>query len=344
MVGEFKLTSNTTNGTVATVFGCTGFMGRYVVSKLARQGAQVVVPYRGEDDKRHLRVLGDLGQIVPLEWDLRNDKQIEECLRHSDTVVNLTGRNYETKNFSFQDVHVEGARRIAEAAQAAGVARLIHVSHLSANHESPSAFLRSKAQGEDAVRRAFNGATIVRPGTIFGEEDRFLNKLASWPITWKLNNGKTLVRPVHSLDVAEAILKISENDALAAGQTFSLGGPKTYTIRELLQLVEQFTYQKLISPDINIPRPVMSAAAYLGECAWWPMFNRDEVKRRFVDELPDAPGTLGFADLDIVPDLLEDVAILYLRRFRSHLWYQQPLNDKYTGAVKVRKGRFHAIQ
>lgn len=160
------------------MFGATGFLGRYVVSKLARQGNQVVVPYRDEDEKRHLRVVGDLGQIVPLEWDLRNEKQIDECLRHSDTVINLTGRNYETKNFTFQDVHVDGARRIAEAAQAAGVARLIHISHLSANPESPSGFLRTKALGEDAVRRAFPGATVVRPATMFGHEDRFLNKIA----------------------------------------------------------------------------------------------------------------------------------------------------------------------
>lgn len=94
---DLDLPSNSVSGNVATVFGCTGFLGRYLVSKLAKRGVQVVVPYRDEDEKRHLRVLGDLGQIVPLEWDLRNDNQIEECLRHSDIVYNLTGRNYETK-------------------------------------------------------------------------------------------------------------------------------------------------------------------------------------------------------------------------------------------------------
>ncbi|WFD34083.1 Protein-lysine N-methyltransferase efm5 [Malassezia cuniculi] len=342
--GPYGLGRNSTNGSVATVFGATGFLGRYVVSKLARQGTQVVVPYRDEEEKRHLRVLGDLGQIVPLEWDIRNEKQIDECLRHSDTVINLTGRNYETKNFSFQDVHVDGARRIAEAAQAAGVARFIHVSHLSANPDSPSGFLRTKALGEDAVRRAFAGATIVRPASIYGHEDRFLNKIASWPITWKLNNGQTRLRPVHSLDVAAALVAIAENDAISTGQTFSLAGPKTYTVRELMELVEQFTYQKLVSPDINIPRPVMNLAARAGECLWWPMFNRDEVKRRFIDELPDAPGTKTFADLGITPDVLEDVAIMYLRRFRSHLWYQQALSDKYPGAVKLRKERFRVIE
>ncbi|WFD25964.1 Protein-lysine N-methyltransferase efm5 [Malassezia nana] len=331
-------------GRIATVFGATGFLGRYVVSKLAKKGTQVVVPYRDEDEKRHLKVVGDLGQVVPLEWDLRNDHQIQECLRHSDTVFNLMGRNYNTKNFSFRDVHVDGARRIAEYAAELGAARFIHVSHLSASLDSPSEFLRTKAMGEDVVRKAFPGATIVRPASIYGEEDRFLNKMASWPITWKLNHGRTKLMPVHSLDVAQALVTIAQNDALSMGETFSLYGPKTYTVRELLQIVEDITYQKIVSPEVNVPRPVFSALAKFGEkIAWWPMFNADEVTRRFIDEVP-APGTKGFADLGITPDVLEDVAIMYLRRFRSHLRYEQPIDNARTGAVKLRKQPFRVVE
>ncbi|KAK0534649.1 Protein-lysine N-methyltransferase efm5, partial [Tilletia horrida] len=166
------------SGHVATVFGCTGFLGRYLVNRLAQRGTQVIVPYRDEDEKRHLKVLGDLGQVVPMEWDLRDDQQTEECLRHSDIVYNLVGRNYETKNFKFDDVHVKGAERIAQIAEAAGVSRLVHVSHLNADLESSSAFYRTKAEGEIAVKRAFDGATIVRPGPIYGHEDRLLNSMA----------------------------------------------------------------------------------------------------------------------------------------------------------------------
>lgn len=137
---------------------------------------------------------------------------------------------------------------------------------------------------------------------------------------------------------------MAENDVLSTGQTFSLAGPKAYTVRELMEIVEQFTYQKLVSPDINIPRPLMNVAAALGERLWWPVFNRDEVKRRFIDEPANAPGTKTFADLGITPDALEDVAIMYLRRYRSHLWYQQPLSDKYPGAVKVHKERFSVVE
>lgn len=243
-----------------------------------------------------------------------------------------------------RDVHVDGARRIAEIAAQAGVARFIHMSHLMADVDSESAYMRTKALGEDAVRKVFPSATIVRPSSIYGHEDRFLNKMASWPITWKLNNGQTVLRPVHSLDVAEALLVISQQDRLAMGETFSLYGPKAYTIRELLQIVENITYQKIVSPDVNIPRFMFSAIAKLGEkIAWWPMFNKDEVTRRFINEVP-APGTKSFADLDIAPDVLEDVAIMYLRRFRSHLRYEQPIENAHSGAVKLRKRPFRVVE
>ncbi|KAI0669216.1 hypothetical protein C8Q78DRAFT_1042268 [Trametes maxima] len=186
-----------TTGHVATVFGATGFLGRYVVAKLAKAGTQVIIPYRDEDEKRHLKVTGDLGQIVNMEWDLRRPDQIEECLRHSDIVYNLVGREYETKNFSYESVHVKGASDIANLAAQAGVDRFVHVSHLNAAHDSPSAFYRTKAEGEERVKEAFPTATIVRPSVMFGYEDRFLNNIAFWPIWWKLNNMRTSVRPVH---------------------------------------------------------------------------------------------------------------------------------------------------
>ncbi|WFD30944.1 Protein-lysine N-methyltransferase efm5 [Malassezia sp. CBS 17886] len=309
--GPVGLGRNSYTGSIATVFGATGFLGRYLVSKLAKIGTQVVVPYRDEDEKRHLRVLGDLGQIVPLEWDLRNERQIMDCLSNSDTVFNLTGRDYAT----------------------------------NADPNSESEFLRTKALGEDAVRNAFSGATVVRPASIYGHEDRFLNKLASWPITWKLNHMQTKRRPVHALDVAQALRIIAQSDNASMGQTYSLAGPKTYTVRELMELTEGVTYQKLISPDINVPRFLFSIVAGLGErVAWWPMFNKDEVRRRFIDDAPDAPGTKTFADLDITPDVLEDVAIAYLRRYRSFLRYEQPLNNATPGVVKLKKTPFRVIE
>lgn len=131
-------------GHTATVFGATGFLGRYIVQRLARTGCQVVVPYREEMAKRHLKLTGDLGRVSFLEFDLRNTQSIEESVRHSDMVFNLIGRDYPTKNFSLFDVHVEGVERIAEAVAKYDVDRFIHMSSYNADENSTSEFFRTK--------------------------------------------------------------------------------------------------------------------------------------------------------------------------------------------------------
>lgn len=131
-------------GHTVTVFGATGFLGRYIVNRLARRGCQVVIPFREEMAKRHLKVMGDLGRVSFMEYDLRNTQSIEESVRHSDIVFNLIGRKYPTKNFSLYDVHVEGTERIAEAVAKYDVDRFIHVSSYNADKESPSEFFRTK--------------------------------------------------------------------------------------------------------------------------------------------------------------------------------------------------------
>lgn len=331
---------NSVSGHVATVFGCTGFLGRYIVNRLAQRGTQVIIPYRDEDEKRHLRVCGDLGQVVPMEWDLRNDQQIEECLRHSDVVYNLVGRHYETKNFTFNDVHVTGAQRIAQIAESAGVGRLIHLSHLNADPNSPSAFLRSKAEGEEAVKRSFEGATIVRPGTMWGHEDRFLNQMAIYPYAWRVNLGKTKIRPVHSLDVAQALERMLDADNTSMGATFSLAGPKEYTYLELLQLLETMTFTSLAKPGLNTPKWMLKLAARVADLAWWPMLSPDEVVRRYLDDKPDAPGTKSWADLGMTPDSLEETAIIYLRRYRPVTRFEQPVE---TGGMRLKKPKYHVL-
>lgn len=131
-------------GNTATVFGATGFLGRYVVNRLARKGCSVVIPYREEMGKRHLKVTGDLGRITFIEYDLRNTQSIEESVRHSDMVINLAGKNYPTKNFSLHEVNVEGTERIAEAVAKYDVDRFIQVSSYNADANSTSEFFRSK--------------------------------------------------------------------------------------------------------------------------------------------------------------------------------------------------------
>ncbi|PCH40004.1 NADH dehydrogenase [Wolfiporia cocos MD-104 SS10] len=307
-----------TTGHVVTVFGCTGFLGRYLVAKLAKAGTQVIIPYRDEDEKRHLRVTGDLGQIVSMEWDIRREDQIAECLRHSDIVYNLVGRQYETKNFSYSSIHTEGAGRIARVAAEAGVPRLIHVSHLNASHDSPSEFYKSKARGEDLVREAFPSATIVRPATMFGYEDRLLNNMANWPIWWKLNDMQTKIRPVHVMDVAQALTNLLSVPALPG--TINLPGPSTLTFEYLLALISSVTYNPPSRAPV-VPKPVALALSKLAQRIWWPTLSPDEVTRRYLDDV-DVPG--DWDKVGVMPDEIEQHAITYLRRYRAAENYTRP--------------------
>jgi NADH dehydrogenase (ubiquinone) 1 alpha subcomplex subunit 9 len=282
-------------------------------------GTQVVIPYREEDDKRHLKLTGDLGQIVPMEWDIRNEQQIAECLRHSDIVYNLVGRDYETKNFSFSDVHAKGAARIARIAAEAGVSRFVHLSHLNASHDSKSKFYRSKAEGEELVKEAFPNATIIRPGSMFGYEDRLLTNMAYWPMWWQLNGGRTKMRPVHVVDVAQALVNLVHSRPVPG--TFSLPGPSTFTIDYLLEFVQSVAY---LPPSRlpHFPKPFALAIAKLAQAPWFPLVSPDEIERRYIDDSDVAADWEAFG---VRPDHIEDHALAILRRFRSADNFMSPL-------------------
>ena len=198
-------------GHTATVFGATGFLGRYIVNRLAQRGCTVVVPYREEMAKRHLKVTGDLGRVVFMEYDLRNTASLEESVRHSDVVYNLVGRDYPTKNFSLEDVHIEGPERIADAVAKYDIDRFIHVSSYNADKKSSSEFFRTKARGEEVVRSIFPETTIVRPAPMFGFEDRLLHKLARATNLFTVNNLQERFWPAH---VRAFSLKPRSNSAL----------------------------------------------------------------------------------------------------------------------------------
>jgi NADH dehydrogenase (ubiquinone) 1 alpha subcomplex subunit 9 len=154
------------SGITATVFGANGFLGRYVVNRLARSGARIVVPYRGDDyDIKHLRVMGDLGQIVPFEMSIRDYAALETAIAGSNVVINLLGKPFETRRFSFDQINVAFPRVVGALCAELGVDRLVHFSALGASPTAASKWLRTKALGELAVREEFPGATILRPGT-----------------------------------------------------------------------------------------------------------------------------------------------------------------------------------
>nr|XP_011743816.1 NADH dehydrogenase [ubiquinone] 1 alpha subcomplex subunit 9, mitochondrial isoform X2 [Macaca nemestrina] len=229
------------SGIVATVFGATGFLGRYVVNHLGRIGSQVIIPHRCDIyDTMHLRPMGDLGQLLFLEWDARDKDSIRRAVEHSNVVINLIGRDWETKNFDFDDVYVKIPQAIAQVSKEAGVEKFIHVSHLNANIKSSSRYLRNKAVGEKAVRDAFPEAIIIKPSDIFGREDRFLNSFAHLRQFVLIPLGSlswtTVKQPVYVVDVSKGIVNIVK-DPDASGKTFAFVGPNRYLLFHLVKYV-----------------------------------------------------------------------------------------------------------
>lgn len=308
-------------GHTVTVFGASGFLGRYIVNRIARQGSTVIIPFRDEMSKRHLKVAGDLGRVIYMEYDLRNTQSLEESVRHSDVVYNLIGRDYPTKNFDLEDVHVEGTERIAEAVAKYDVDRFIHVSSYNANLDSPSEFFRTKARGEAVAREIFPETTIVRPAPIFGFEDRLLQRLAAYKNVVTSNNMQERYWPVHAIDVGEALEKMMQDDSTAS-ETFELYGGKNYSTAEILKLVD-----KEISKEhrhINIPKAIRKPlAGLLNKALWWPVSSADEVEREFIDQVID-PKAKTFKDLGIEPAELANLTFYYLQAYRSSSYFDLP--------------------
>jgi NADH dehydrogenase (ubiquinone) 1 alpha subcomplex subunit 9 len=292
-----------------------------VLTITARSGCTVIVPFREEMAKRHLKVAGDLGRVVFMEMDLRNTASIEESVRHSDIVYNLIGRDYPTKNFDLSDVHVEGTERIAEAVAKYDIDRYVHVSSHSAQLDSPSEFYRTKAQGEQVARSIYPETTIVRPAPMFGFEDRLLHRLASPSNVITSNWMQERFRPVHAIDVGMALENMLHDDTTAA-ETFELYGPTEYTMAELNDLVEREAMKK--RRHVNVPKALMKPLArYANKLLWWPIHSEDEVEREFIDQYID-PAAKTFQDLDIEPVELASLTFEYLKGYRSSSYYDLP--------------------
>ena len=281
------------------------------MNRLARSGNTVVIPYREEMAKRHLKVSGDLGRVVFLEMDLRNTASIEESVRHSDIVYNLVGREYPTKNFDFEDVNVEGTHRIASAVAKYDVDRFIQVSSHSVHPDSPSEFYRTKYRGEQIARDIFPETTIVRPAPMFGFEDQLLHRLAGVTNLFTANHMSERFWPVHVIDVGAALETIGMDDT-TAGQTYELYGPKNYSLKEISELVDREIIKK--RRHINVPKAVMAPALkILNQLLWWPVGSKDQVEREFMDQFIDK-NAKTFKDLDIEPGDIANFTFKYLVR------------------------------
>jgi len=236
------------SGDVVTVFGASGLLGRGVVNRLGKNGSQMIFPYRGDHYKMmRLKVAGDLGQVLFCPFELKNEDSIRHAVKHSNIVINLIGRGYETSNFSYTDVNVTGPETIAKVCREMGVQRLVHMSSINARAQPEKAFLpkgsewlRTKYAGELAVRDQFPDATIFRCSDVYGQADQFIsfvfsmlsrNGFHGFPLY--LKGLYTVKQPVHMSDVVTGIMN-SLHDPEALGQTFEAVGPERFTMNELI--------------------------------------------------------------------------------------------------------------
>jgi len=300
---------------VATVFGGSGFIGRYVVRRLAQSGAVVRVAVRDPEAALFLKPMGAVGQIVPLYAPITEEALVARAVAGAEEVVNLVGILAERRRGDFTRVQAEGAGRVARLAAKAGVARLAHVSAIGADPASPSRYAASKGEGEAQVRAAFPTATILRPSVVFGPEDEFFNRLgriAQFLPVMPVIAGETRFQPVYVGDVADAVLAVLSR-AEAVGGVFELGGPRVWRFRELVAYILRETGRK--RKMINVPMAALRLGAMLAEHLPGKPLTRDQLLLLARDNVV-APGAPGLAALAIAATPVELIAPTYLRLYR----------------------------
>jgi NADH dehydrogenase len=300
---------------IATVFGASGFIGRYVVKLLADQGYTVRAAMRDTEAGAFLRPLGGVGQIVPLYAPLDNQTAVHRSVEAADVVVNLVGILAERRRGDFDRIQHLGAAMIAREATACGVRRLIQISAIGADATSASQYARSKGAGEIAVLAAFPGATILRPSIVFGKEDQFFNRfgaMAAIAPALPVIEGGTRFQPVYVGDVAQAVIAAIDQPA-SMGQVYELGGPDIETFRGLMQYIlhETGRHRALI----GLPRWLAGVQAAVLERLPGKLLTRDQLLLLRRDNVV-TPGALDLAALGITPTPIRLIVPDYLRRYR----------------------------
>ena len=301
-----------------TIFGGSGFVGTQVVQLLARAGYRIRVAVRRPDLAGHVKPLGGVGQVVPIQANVRNKDSVAAAVRGASVVINLAAIGIEKGKQRFRAVNVMGARNVAEAARAAGVSTLVHMSVLGASADSPSLFNRSRAMGEAEVQAIFPEAIIFRPSIIFGVGDDFFNmlgQLARMLPVLPLFGGKTRFQPVYVGDVAEAVAAAAQGEA-QPGTIYELGGPDVQTHRQLLERVLAYTHRS--NPILPLPAGIGTLLSIPMSLMPKPMLTADRVTLLGLDNVvSDAAIREGrtLAAFGIAPRPLEAVLPSYLWRF-----------------------------
>jgi NADH dehydrogenase len=307
---------------LVTIYGGSGFIGRYIARRMAKEGWRVRVAVRRPNEAIFVRPYGVVGQVEPVFCNIRDDASVRAVMQGADAVVNCVGVLNEVGRNGFDAVQAEGAGRVARIAAELGVGRLVQLSAIGADAESASAYARSKAAGEAAVRLAFPEAVILRPSVVFGSEDQFFNRFAAMtrlgPVL-PVVGAETRFQPVYVDDVAQAAVRGALGEA--APGVYELGGPDVHTFRELMQKMLQVVQRRRLI--VNIPffvARIMGGVFDLLQTLTLGLFTnglitRDQVRNLAHDNVV-APQARGLADLGIAPTPIEAVLPEYLWRYR----------------------------
>jgi len=325
---------------LVVVFGGSGFIGQHVVRALAKRGARVRVAMRRPHLGHELRVLGDVGQVQLMQANVRFPESVDAAMEGATAVVNLVAVLHEQGKQSFEALHVEGARAIAEAAAKHGVKKFAHVSALGAAPRG-ARYARSKFEGETAIRDALPSATILRPSIVFGPEDAFFNRFGAMAQTAAafrpfgalplIGGGNTKFQPIFVGDVADAVVAALETDG-ARGRTYELGGPSVYSFKQLLDYIRRETDRNV--PYLPLP---FFIAQPLGLLIQWgfklipfaaPPLTGDQVSMLRRDNVVGAdPEALKIQDLGVTQlESVEAIVPSYLWRFRPYGQFQTKQN------------------
>jgi NADH dehydrogenase len=307
---------------LVTIFGGSGFVGRYIARRMAKEGWRVRVAVRRPNEALFVKPYGVPGQVEPLACNIRDDASVRAVIHGADAVVNCVGILNRSGRNTFDAVQAEGAGRIARMAAAEGVQRLVHVSAIGADAQSDSDYARTKAAGESAVLAAFPTAVILRPSIIFGTEDQFFNRFAGMtrlgPVLPVVGAG-TRFQPVYVDDVAHAAVKGVLGEA--APGVYELGGPEVDTFRGLMgRMLAVIKRRRAV---VNVPfflARIMGFAFDMLQAVTLglienKMITRDQVRNLARDNVV-SPGASGLVDLGITPTAMEAVLPDYLWRYR----------------------------
>lgn len=305
---------------LVTIIGGSGFVGRYIARRIAKEGWRVRVAVRRPNEAMFVRTYGDVGQVEPILCNIRDENSVAAAVAGADAVVNCVGVLAESGKNTFAAVQASGAERVARLAQLAGVKSFVQISAIGADENSESEYSRTKAAGENAVLEHMPNAMVLRPSIIFGAEDEFFNRFASMSRISPLLpvvGGDTLFQPVDVDDVAAAaVLGIVGN----ASGVYELGGPKKASLRELMEEMLEIVRRRRLIVDIpfgiaRVMAPILGFVQTISFGILKAPFTKDQLVNLGVDNVV-SPNSKSFADLNIQPKAMEVVLPDYLWRYR----------------------------